>query len=330
MSTKNVRTIPVNIRARLDKLSARYVVAGVLKKLSAEQLKGGALKHLGVSLTHTGLQCPEQVVPPKKSGKYSDWNRNGREVVRKDLPLETHHHAVETPNWGDSWNGTHTVWLPYDKYPRDFIAPALASIRIEAADSEPGRAQYGLTFTVDTVLDRESSSFEGDLLQALNLLQENVGACGVQPSGVKFSDYVETRSLAWEILPPGTREEVINRILGGRSGEPELRRRIGERYDFLMSLKPAKLIAGTSGFTRYFGGQLADDLVVFENIEYGNAIYIMFNDWEELSQRSRTELLSGRFGADFERVVHGSGWKGKVRRIVGDRQSRTAQRATVD
>jgi hypothetical protein len=323
MAKKNVRTIPPSVRSRLERLNDRYVVAAVLKVFSAAELMAGALTHLGVVLSDNGLEAPESVIPPEKSGKYSDWNRNGKEVIRTDLPKETHYHPVETPNWGDSYNGTHTVWLPNEKYPRDFIAPSLASILIEAADQQPGREQYGLTFRVDTVLDRQSPSFEDEFLVALNLLQENVGTCGVQPSGVQFNDYLETRSLAWEILPPGTREEVVSRILGERNSSQDIRRRVGERYDFLMSLKPARLISGTSGFVRYFGGQLADDIVIFENIEYGNAIYVMFGDWETLSQQSRTELLSGRFGTNFERVIHGPGWEERVRTVLAERQNPT-------
>lgn len=42
----------------------------------------------------------------------------------------------------------------------------------------------------------------------------------------------------------------------------------------------------------------------------------MFSNWKSLSKRTRIELLSGRYGNDFERVVHISGWKGKVKAIV--------------
>lgn len=320
MPRKNVRKVPDAVRSRLGRLTDRYIIGGVLKVFGKAELESGALVHLGVKLGTDGLEAPKAVVPPAKSGKYSDWNRDGREVVRRDLPIETHYHSVDTPNWGDLYYGTHSVDLPYKKYPRDFVAPGLASILIECADPRPGREQYGITFQVDTVLDRQSETFEENLLEALNLLQENVGACGVQPSGVKLADYLETRSLAWEILPPGTREEVVTRILGGRTSSPEIHTRLEERYDLLVSLNPVRLIAGTSGFARYFGGQIADDLVVFENVEYGNAAYIMFGSWEVLSQKSRTELLSGRFGSDFERVTHGTGWEDRVRDIVADRQ----------
>jgi|CZKD01.1.fsa_nt_gi hypothetical protein len=37
--------------------------------------------------------------------------------------MKTHYHPVESPNWGESYKGTHTSYLPYRKYPRDFIGP---------------------------------------------------------------------------------------------------------------------------------------------------------------------------------------------------------------
>jgi hypothetical protein len=95
---------------------------------------------------------------------------------------------------------------------------------------------------------------------------------------------------------------------------------VEERYEFLMGLKPQQLVYGTSGLQRYFGALIRDDLIVFENVRYGNAIYVMFEDWQELSKRTRAELLSGRYGKNFERVMHGAGWKGKTRRIVAERR----------
>lgn len=56
---------------------------------------------------------------------------------------------------------------------------------------------------------------------------------------------------------------------------------------------------------------LEDDLVVFENIEYGNAIYILYDDWDEISKLSRIDLLSGRAGSNFDRIIHSGNWKRK-------------------
>jgi hypothetical protein len=54
-----------------------------------------------------------------------------------------------------------------------------------------------------------------------------------------------------------------------------------------------------------------DDFVVFENIRYGNAIYVMFEGWESLSRKSRIDLLKGsREG--FERIEHRDGWEDRL------------------
>lgn len=59
---------------------------------------------------------------------------------------------------------------------------------------------------------------------------------------------------------------------------------------------------------RYFGAQFSDNLVVFENIEYGNAIYILFDNWAEISQMSRIDILQ-RKEKDFIRLPHRKNWE---------------------
>ena len=121
---------------------------------------------------------------------------------------------------------------------------------------------------------------------------------------------------------PGERTENLARILSKfRAPSKELREKLQDRYTFLEKLKPVAYISGTSGFQRYFGAQFANDLVVFENLEYGNAIYVMFEDWERVSKRSRLDLLRDQDGAKFERVVHRFGWKDAVTEIVSNRWS---------
>jgi hypothetical protein len=319
MAKKNLLKIPPFIKGQLKQLGSGTVIAACSRVYSAQELKAGKLTHLGVALVGDRLSFPSSVIPPDQSGKYSSKNVNGEEIIRKDLPIETHYHSVETPNWGDSWHGTHTVDLPYQKYPRDFISPRLTAIKISTPSEKPSQEKYVVIFEVDRVLDPKAKDFEKSLLECLNLLQENVGHCGVQKSGATVADYIGTLKVSWEVLPPGTKEEAITRLFRGQSPSPQKKQEAGDRYDFLMSLKPQKLVYGTSGLQRYFGGLIEDDLVVFENIEYGNAIYVMFNDWKTLSQRTRIELMSGRFGNNFERIVHASGWKTAVKTIVKQR-----------
>ena len=68
-------------------------------------------------------------------------------------------------------------------------------------------------------------------------------------------------------------------------------------------------------FVRYFGAKYADDFVVFENLRYGNALYVMFERWQELSQRSRIDLLKGDHEG-FERIEHREGWEDRLEAMV--------------
>jgi len=95
---------------------------------------------------------------------------------------------------------------------------------------------------------------------------------------------------------------------GKKKVTPEQESTIKERVEQIDKLKPVGYIAGGDGFLRYFGAKFGDDFVVFENARYGNAIYIMYENWEELSKRSRVDLLSGP-EESFDRILHKPGWK---------------------
>ncbi len=316
MLKKNLRKIPANVRTKLSKINSRYIVAGCLITYSREALLNGELKHLGVKFENGEIKKPNKVIPHSKRGKYSNRNINGYGEKRRDLPKETYPVTFEAPNWGDSYNGTHEVTWYRERYQVESHSPRLSAIKIEFLDSSPNLEDYAIKFEVSEVLDKESDNFDERLLECLNLLQENLFQCSVEAADSTISDYIESVQLSWEILPPGTKEEAIQRLFRGTKPTKEQENIVGDRYDFLLKLKPIKLIYGNSGFQRYFGALIREDLVVFENIRYGNAIYIMHGNWEELSVKSRLELLSGRFGNNFERVIHRAGWKKKARNIV--------------
>ncbi|MDD5761011.1 MAG: hypothetical protein PHP88_00675 [bacterium] len=316
MQSKNIRIIPSAVRTRLAEIPNQYIIAAVSRTYSTDDLQNGYLKHLNISLTSEGLSIPRSIIPSPTSGRFSRMNIDGHEIVRKDLPKEKLYHSVDAPNWGDSSRGYHTIDLPYERYPREFIAPKLVQIEMECPVSDPSASKYLIFFKLSEVIDRKKINFEDDLLRCLNLLQENIGVCSVARAGSTLADHIQTLNVDWELLPPGTADEAVARLFKDREPSEKEKRAVQERYKFLMSLTPKKLIYGQSGFLRYFGAMIEDDLVVFDNIEYGNAIYIMFEDWRDLSKRSRIELMSGVCGAGFERVVHTSGWKMRTKEII--------------
>lgn len=316
---KNLRKIPNEITQKLRLIKSKTVVVGCAVRFKSATLLKGGLNHLGILLTDKELAIPKSVIPPADQGRYSDRNVNGNEIIRKDLAKEKHYHTIESPNWGDSYKGTHTVDLPYEKYPREFIPPRELEINIKCNNTKPNQPEYIIAFKVNEILDRRRRDFKVKLFENLNLLQENVGMCGIEAADVALENYEKTLRVTWEILPPGTREETIKRVFKGKKPTADEEKVAGERYDFFMSLKPRSFVFGSSGFRRYFGALIQDDLVVFENIQYGNAVYILFDNWQELSKRSRIDLLKGKYGKDFERVIHKSGWKTEVRNLVKNR-----------
>lgn len=310
---RNIRVIPKNVYSKLKRLG-NTAVAGTSIAITESQLKNGMLEHLGIYYDNGVNAYEASVIPDPLQGKYSLKNVFGEEIVRRDLPKETHYTEIESPNWGDSSNGTHTVRLPHEKYPRDIIPPKLIAIEINHKQSSG--SHFIFNFRVTRILEKKSSTFDDDLLFDLNLLQENLGKCGVENADKPISTYADTLIVSWDIFPPGSKEEVLSRIFRGKNITPDKKNVAENRYDFFMSLEPKKIVTGNSTFSNYLGAMLEDDLVVFENIEYGNAIYILYDNWDEISKLSRIDLLSGRAGNNFDRIIHSGNWKDEVRKKV--------------
>ena len=314
---RNIRVIPKTIHSKLRRLG-NTVVAGTSITFTENQLKNGILEHLGIYYDNGVNAYDSSVIPDPLQGKYSLKNVFGEELIRKDLPKETHYTEIESPNWGDSSNGTHTVRLPHEKYPRDIIPPKLIAIEINHKQSSD--SHFIFNFRVARILDKQSNEFIEELLFDLNLLQENLGRCGIENGDKPISTYADTLTVSWEIFPPGSKEEALARIFRGKNLTTDKKNVAENRYDFFMSLEPKKIISGNSTFSNYIGAMLEDDLVVFENIEYGNAIYILYDNWDDISKLSRIDLLSGRAGDNFDRVIHNGNWKDEVRKKIANKR----------
>ena len=162
--------------------------------------------------------------------------------------------------------------------------------------------------------------FDLMLLWSVNVLQENVGATGVFSSNASVEEYKATIALDWQIFPPGTIDTLLAKIVGSaRPGNvPDFEKHVKERIRLFESFDPTNYIRGQGGFGSYFGAQFSDELVVFENLRYGNAIYLLYQNWSEVSQRSRLDLLRDQ-DASFDRVVHTAGWEDRLTALLHDK-----------
>ena len=157
---KNFRKIPQKVINKLNTIDSDEIIVGFVKKIKKDDIQNNIFAHLQIHLDEKGLHHPDLVIPSAQQGKYSGWNTNGKVVIRKDLPKETHYNYVESPNWGDSSKGTHEVTLPYEKYPREYIAPQNSAIEIESADKTPDLSHYVIKFQVSEILDRSNDNFK--------------------------------------------------------------------------------------------------------------------------------------------------------------------------
>lgn len=313
---KGFRKIPDKISDRLKLIKSGPVEVGVTKRYSAKALTSGNLKHLGIVLSDVDPSFPVTLVPPDTNGRASKTNSKGKEVVRRDLPKVLKTYSVELPSWG-SRSHTHTVYMDRLVYLRDYYPPRFNSIEISLLNKEMGdETFYVLKFRVLGSLDIEDFDFDSDLLHHLNLLQENVGNVDIFEAHATDEEYLGTEYLDWEIFPPGEMEQVFSKIAGGRRNiSGSVMARLEERYKFLLSLSPTAIIRGTNGFKNYFGAKFGEELVVFENIDYGNAIYILNQDWKELSKLSRLQLMKTK-AESMKRIVHTKDWKGALEKGI--------------
>ena len=298
---RNLLKIPASILDRLKAFDQDDVVAATVKLLQPEDI--AAYAGLGLVLNGDALTVPDPKLPNPEAGKYSRANMFGMERVRRDLPKTTKDFGFLAPSWGSG--SYHWVSIPREVYLRDFYPPKEVNLSIVVIAKRAGG--FLVKFAIDQVINRRTRNFEQELLYNLNLLQENVGAADVFPSESSLADYAATVHVDWRLLPPGSVDEVMTAMLEGKPAVfAEQKGVMKDRITVMSRLKPEAFITGTDGFLRYFGAKFGDDFVAFENVSYGNALYIIYEGWEELSRRSRIDLLSGD-PDKFDRIIHRDG-----------------------
>ncbi|WFT91274.1 hypothetical protein QA633_23160 [Bradyrhizobium barranii] len=299
---RNLLGIPPGILEKISQIDGGRFLVATTKQISTADLPN-----------YTHLALPSQdgenasTLPLVEMGKYSTRNQEGWEIKRTDLPKIKKTFYWETPNFGNaSRYGWHFHSQEREVYQKEYHEPLF--YRTETSVLKKAEASTLYRIGIDQIFDRTASNFESELLFALNLLQENCGSIDVHSASATREDYIKTIALDWEIFPPGTMQEVISALTKGRSYSTSEVALMSDRVTTFEQLRPERYIRGSAKFGSYIGAQYAHDLVVFENLKYGNALYILYQDWQEVSKRSRIDLLKGT-DAVFDRVPHTEDWK---------------------
>jgi hypothetical protein len=317
-NTSGYRAVPAFVRDQVVACGTDTFYVGRRREYSRAEVADGRLGHLGIGWDLSGLSVPGRpVVPPATRGRWSKYNVDGRVLVRRDLPkIDKVIGGWETPNFGDWSRGSHTNYIARQVFQRETLYGQGLAIRVEA--DEPVDDKVVIGFIVDRVFDRRDLS-DRDLLMACSLLRENIGSApAILATDVSVAQWLRQQRVSWEILPVGEAGPRpftdIARRLNADLDSPRVKR-MGERYDRVAAMGRAEIIVGEGEFTRYFGFKFRDNLVALECLDYGNALYLMYEDWMALSQRTRVDLLADT-SARYDRVVHRSGWEGRLAALL--------------
>jgi len=301
---KSFRSLPAQLVRELASVDSENVKVLAGKLISPDDVSQGIYHHLELRSEDLVVGKTWEVVPPPQIGTRSKRNVEGWVNVRTDLPKFTKYFYHDIQNFGDaSRNGWSTVAIPREVYERDEYPPYLFHIEVSVAEESPN-GNFGIVFSIDEIFLRSSASFDDDLLFAVNLLQENTGVSGLVAA--ENPAYVFTSDLNWDIFPPGDLDAVAQAFSNGR--RPSLADTVHERLSLFEEFKPTEYLRGLGGNDQYIGAKYADNLVVFENLKYGNALYALYDDWESLSKKPRSELLRLRT-SQFDRIIHTEGWE---------------------
>lgn len=302
------KSLPDEIKAEIESLGQVHFTFGAVRNFS-DQLLASWTGRLELEPVGEGEWIG---LPPASTGRWSKWNIRGREIVRRDLPKIYRSWTIEAPDFQGT--GTHPITFTREVFRKQ----RLYGQQIEAAVTrrdEPRDSLVGtVLLTLQAPYDEEA---EQAYLYAASLARTWFGSATPYRLGATGIPQVPDQSVSWDFLPDGTVEEMrdaVVRRFGGSAPPQEIDIMI-DRLEKVQSLAPEKRLVGISGLQRYIGYKFGEDFVAFENPRVGNALYLMYGDWESLSQLSRSQLLASREG-DFDRIIHTSRWFERLRRAV--------------
>lgn len=307
---KNINKIPTNITDKIHNLKSPILTFGYLK-ISREDILQNKYSELGIKFENNKIEYSKNVLPETNQGRYSKYNINGKiSGPLKHLPKIPKTYSYDTPNFGDSSKGYHTITITKDVWQRKIFPPKFINLIFELEENRENELFIFKVYT-DSKLNTESETFNDNLLFNCNLLQENIGNFDITDK-INSESYINTLNVSWDILPPGESSiNLIKTLLSNKSNKASSPQDTSDRMKFFENLGVKKYIRGTNSFNSYIGALFDNDIVLLENSSYGNAAYILKSDWETLSKLSRTELLS-HYSDEIIRIPHNKNWKNNL------------------
>lgn len=310
------KSVPQHVVEEIKSLEVDHFQIGVIRVAALEDIEAGKYTQLGVTAAGGEVRVTTPFLPQAAS-RWSRRNLAGQEVKRPDWPKQTRTWTTTSPNFGDGARFGYNTHM----HSRDVTAKQTLHAKSFAYNVSVGKRPDG-KLSIHFVLEPEF--FAGidltspDLLMAVSLTREIAGIPHVFALGGTSTAWNASQDFDWEFLPVdhGGRPvdfEAIADVIGVPTNS-STRDTFRERWDTIRELQPVATRYGSTGFARYVAFEFTN-AVVLENYYYGNAAYVMYEDWQTLAKRTRLDLLSDP-SARFERVIHSNGWRDKLKQAI--------------
>ena len=257
---------------------------------------------------------PGDTILPSAVGTVSEYNSNGRYVVRRDLPKEVRYITTIEWTW-EEWDGPYsTVTRTQDKpvykecYQRDFHPPPASELTIVDDNGQFLIVSEELTKTANQ---------EGQIFHILNLFLELFGECEVRHADLRAITPPNIRKVHWTLLPSGQYpwsrvRQHVNQMLKDKA--PRSANPIHHRLEKLASLNPDEVYVGHGGFRSYVAYIFnVKELAVLESVMLDNATYIFNQDWQQVSQMTKAQILQDNLHLD--RIIHAANWTNRIDKL---------------
>lgn len=272
------------------------------------ELPDGIAERVGFSEIIDGIS-----ILPAIAGRVSEFNSNGKTLVRKDLPKEKQYfHMYGTyRDWG---GGIHQSIQTRSMmvYPRDLLPPPNEYLTI--ANGPKGLTIISRSFTFSDAADSER---EDALVHLINLFFELFGKFDFVGKDL-VAPAAKVVKLNWKVLPPGVYP--FRRVMGeltelvsslGENERPVIEYRLKAISDY----NPDFMAVGTGGFSDYVVlGFTKTGLFILESPKLGNATYAFLDGWEEFSRLTKREILTEQH--HHARIVHNQRWQSSLRQLI--------------
>lgn len=278
-------------------------------KISEENKK--RIEEIGFPTLEVG-----QAMFPPIVGRFTRFNMEGKEIIRKDLPKKTKYYTTyltrrEFRGRNQTEEVTDFIDIPRKVFQKEYIIGTGFEVVIEAK-SEDLFLLINETFNKETDLETA--------VVGVNIILELVGYCEIfseqldayyKPSHLKRYNWIflESNGLPWEI-----RKERFKSVV--ESSKKSKQNVIWERLSTFVKYNPDFEAIGQNGFSGYVIFGFEDKgLYVFENANSGNATYIVRGDWESISKMSKSEIIKNNLHE--WRLIHRNDWHERVKNVLG-------------